>query len=762
MNKSKIISIIAMLIGISMLLSLPVDIDSSKTLGTMSDSVVAVKATQPVALDKVVDAGVLTTVKTYLGWFIIAIILITTISMIRVYLVKKKQGTQPNFGKTVKTDASGAIKVKSNYSMTYLFILLMLLFVMYHSWNSSRQQVIKESYTNFIARVSANQIKSVDFAQRDIYYTDSTGKDYVTIVPFDDPRLVERLVSSGIKVSSIKPSKWLSILSYVFPFILLIGFWMFFMRGMNSQNSKAFSFGKSRAKLHEGSKTKITFKDVAGVDEAKEELQEIVEFLKDPGKFQRLGGRIPRGVLLVGRPGTGKTLLAKAVSGEAGVPFFSISGSDFVEMFVGVGAARVRDLFAQAKKSSPCITFIDEIDAVGRHRGTGLGGGHDEREQTLNQLLVEMDGFEPNEAVIIIAATNRPDILDPALLRPGRFDRQVTVDLPDIKGRTEILRVHASRVPLGPDISFEIIARGTPGFSGADLANIVNEAALIAASKNKKHIEMRDFEEAKDKLILGKEKKSRVIPEEDKRLTAYHEIGHVLTSVFQDKTEPVHKVSIIPRGFTGGATHYLLTDKMGYSRTYLKQVLVSLMGRAAEEIVFDELTTGAGNDIERCSDIAQKMVCNWGMSEKIGPMTLGKEQGEVFLGKDIGTKDIHSNETSQLIDTEIRSIIMEAHQTAIDILKEHRALLDILAQELFEKETLGAIEIFDIILSQVGGDKLSIVQEKYNKAQELRIEFGAESSENINAKEIVADDESDAASEADDVTATKPEDGSDV
>ncbi len=390
---------------------------------------------------------------------------------------------------------------------------------------------------------------------------------------------------------------------------------------------------------------------------------------------------------MVGRTGTGKTLLAKAVSGEAGVPFFSISGSDFVEMFVGVGAARVRDLFEQAKKNSPCITFIDEIDAVGRHRGTGLGGGHDEREQTLNQLLVEMDGFEPNEAVIIIAATNRPDILDPALLRPGRFDRQVTVDLPDIKGRTEILKVHAAKVPLSENVLLELIARGTPGFSGADLANLVNEAALIAASKNKSQLEMQDFEEAKDKLILGKEKKSRVIPEEDKRLTAYHEIGHVLTSVFQEKTEPVHKVSIIPRGFTGGATHYLISDKTGYSRSYLKQMLVTLLGgRAAEEIVFGELTTGAGTALERCTDIAKKMVCAWGMSEKIGPMTIGKEQGEVFLGKELVSRDIYSDETSQMVDREIRETIMEAHLKAREILDSHSKLMEILAIELQEKE----------------------------------------------------------------------------
>jgi cell division protease FtsH len=399
-------------------------------------------------------------------------------------------------------------------------------------------------------------------------------------------------------------------------------------------------------------------------------------------------------------------------------------------MFVGVGAARVRDLFEQAKKNSPCITFIDEIDAVGRHRGTGLGGGHDEREQTLNQLLVEMDGFEPNEAVIIIAATNRPDILDPALLRPGRFDRQVTVDLPDIKGRTEILKVHAAKVPLSEDVHLELIARGTPGFSGADLANLVNEAALIAASKNKSNIQMQDFEEAKDKLTLGKKKKSRVIPEEDKRLTAYHEIGHVLTSIFQDLVEPVHKVSIIPRGFTGGATHYLQSDKTGYSRSYLKQFLVSLLGgRAAEEVVFGELTTGAGNDLERTTDIAKKMVCSWGMSDVIGPMTIGKEQGEVFLGKELTSSDMHSDETTRLVDSEIRNIISEAHSKAREILEKHRDLMDKMAQELQEKETLGTDEIFTLILNNLESEERKLVENKYERAKEMRFEHSVEEAE---------------------------------
>jgi cell division protease FtsH len=646
------------------------------------------------------------------------------ISAIRMYLVKrriKKEGG--NVQPRVPLDP-GMMKGKKNtVSLPLLILLIMISIVVFHTLSNPSEPVSKESYSNFMQRVGNRQVVQVQFTEKDILYADIAGKKYMSTLPFESPQLVDSLIAKGIKVNATKPSRWAWVLSSVFPILLLILFYVFFLRGMSNQNSKAFSFGKSKARLHEASKSGITFKDVAGVDEAKEELQEIVEFLKDPKKFQRLGGRIPRGVLLVGRPGTGKTLLAKAVSGEAGVPFFSISGSDFVEMFVGVGAARVRDLFEQAKKNAPCITFIDEIDAVGRHRGTGLGGGHDEREQTLNQLLVEMDGFEPNEAIIIIAATNRPDILDPALLRPGRFDRQVTVDLPDIKGRTEILKVHSAKVPLAEDVHLELISRGTPGFSGADLANLVNEAALIAASKNKTQIEMNDFEEAKDKLTLGKEKKSRVIAEEDKRLTAYHEIGHVLTSVFQEKTEPVHKVSIIPRGFTGGATHYLLSDKTGYSRSYLKQFLVTLLGgRAAEEIVFGELTTGAGNDLERCTDIAKKMVCTWGMSDKIGPMTIGKEQGEVFLGKEIGGRDIYSDETSQIVDSEIRSIIAEAHEQAKSILTTHKALMEVLAVELQEKETLGTDDIFQIILANMDAVDPELVNSKYRKALELRFE----------------------------------------
>ncbi|MDD2597199.1 MAG: ATP-dependent zinc metalloprotease FtsH [Candidatus Cloacimonetes bacterium] len=673
-----------------------------------------------------------------LQWFIYAIILISVVGLVRIWLVRRK-GNAPS--QTQIKDPKAPLPArKSFFSMPLVFILIMLAIVFWHTYSSSKDTVTKEGYSNFVARMHNGSLTSVQFTERDIIYADLSGKKYISSIPFDDARLVDSLLVRGIKVSTAKPPRWTALLSYALPFIVLIFFYVFLMRGMNSQNSKAFSFGKSKARLHEASKSKVTFKDVAGVDEAKEELQEIVEFLKDPAKFQRLGGRIPRGVLLVGRPGTGKTLLAKAVSGEAGVPFFSISGSDFVEMFVGVGAARVRDLFEKAKKNSPCITFIDEIDAVGRHRGTGLGGGHDEREQTLNQLLVEMDGFEPNEAVIIIAATNRPDILDPALLRPGRFDRQVTVDLPDIKGRTEILRVHAAKVPLCADVHLELIARGTPGFSGADLANLVNEAALIAASKGKSKIEMVDFEEAKDKLTLGKEKKSRVIPEDDKRLTAYHEIGHVLTSIFQDMVEPVHKVSIIPRGFTGGATHYLQSDKTGYSKSYLQQFLVTLLGgRAAEEVVFGELTTGAGNDLERTTDIAKKMVCAWGMSEKVGPMTIGKDQGEVYLGKEILSRDIYSDETSRMVDSEIRAIITDAHNKATDILNRHRPLLDKLSQVLQEKETLGTEDIFRLILEDLGDEDRAMVDKKFARAREMRFEHSQEESPEV-ATSVELDD----------------------
>ncbi len=697
--------------------------------GLWAQSVVDSLGTIPAKIPVVIDSF-----SSMLRWFIYAIILISAIGLIRIWMIKRKAdkngtGAVEPPKTPPKVDEKGRpvpIKKKSIFSMPFIFIIVLLGIVFWHTFSGNKEEVTKESFSNFMIRVNNGSVKEAQFSERDIVYVDLASKKYTTTIPFDDARLVDSLLVRGIKISTTKPPAWTGLISYAFTFILLIVFWIFIMRSMKGQNSKAFSFGKSKARLHEASRSKVSFKDVAGVDEAKEELQEIVEFLKNPKRFQSLGGRIPRGVLLIGRPGTGKTLLAKAVSGEAGVPFFSISGSDFVEMFVGVGAARVRDLFEQAKKNSPCITFIDEIDAVGRHRGSGLGGGHDEREQTLNQLLVEMDGFEPNEAVIIIAATNRPDILDPALLRPGRFDRQVTVDLPDIKGRTEILKVHAAKVPLADDVHLELIARGTPGFSGADLANLVNEAALIAASRNLSNIKMSCFEAAKDKLTLGIEKKSRVIPEEDKRLTAYHEIGHVITSIFLELVEPVHKVSIIPRGFTGGATHYLQSDKSGYSRSYLKQFMVTLLGgRSAEEVVFGELTTGAGNDLERTTDIAKKMVCSWGMSDVIGPMTIGKEQNEVFLGKDLATHDRHSDETSRLVDSEIRALVTEAHEKAKALLTKHRKILDIMAQELQEKETLNTDDIFPLILDNLDEEDREVVLAKYERAKEMRFEHSS-------------------------------------
>lgn len=676
-----------------------------------------------------------------LRWFIYFLVLLSIGSLIRIYLVKQRRkkhgkGSAPRGGKASgqekRHNAQGndpilSASPKPAFNFTWVFVIIMILFLIY-SWSARQQKADRKDYSEFVQDMQAGNIAKVQFTGRDITYTSQQDKRFQTIMPFENAALADTLVARGIKVETVHPAQWGRLIELLLPIALLVFLFMFFMRGMRNQNSQAFSFGRSKAKRHEGNKSSVTFKDVAGVDEAKEELQEIVEFLKDPRKFQRLGGRIPRGVLLVGRPGTGKTLLAKAVSGEAGVPFFSISGSDFVEMFVGVGAARVRDLFDQAKKSSPCIVFIDEIDAVGRHRGTGLGGGHDEREQTLNQLLVEMDGFEPNEAVIIIAATNRPDILDPALLRPGRFDRQVTVDLPDIKGRTQILAVHSAKVPLGENVHLELIARGTPGFSGADLANLVNEAALIAARHGKQSLEMSDFEEAKDKLVLGKEKRSRVIPERDKRMTAYHEIGHVLASVFQDKTEAVHKVSIIPRGFTAGATHFLQTDRTGYSRAYLEQMLVELLGgRAAEEVVFGELTTGAGNDLERVSYIAKKMVCSWGMSEALGPMTVGKEEGDVYLGKELISRSSYSDETARIVDNEIRVFINTAHQRALTIMSDHRELLDKLAEALFDKETLGTEDIFELILQHVDDNHREMVQKKFDKAMELRFEHSSHS-----------------------------------
>ena len=507
----------------------------------------------------------------------------------------------------------------------------------------------------------------------------------------------------GIDFTFEKDSnEWVNILVGFLPWILIIGVWILIMRKFQGQGGGSrgiFSFGKSKAKLISQSGTRITFKDVAGADEAKLELQEIIEFLKEPSKFQKLGGKIPRGVLLLGPPGTGKTLLARAVAGEAGVPFFSISGADFVEMFVGVGASRVRDLFEQGKKNAPCIIFIDEIDAVGRHRGAGLGGGHDEREQTLNQLLVEMDGFEQNSGVIIIAATNRPDVLDPALLRPGRFDRQVVVDRPDVKGREGVLKVHTRNIPLDFDVELEVLAKGTPGLAGAELANLVNEAALLAARKNKKKVQMIDFEEAKDKVMMGMERKSLIISEAEKKTTAYHEIGHVLVARMLPEADPVHKVTIIPRGRALGVTSYLpIDEKHTYSKEYLEAVITyALGGRAAEKIIFDHYTTGAGNDIEKATGIARKMVCEWGMSDKLGPLNYGAKEEEIFLGREIQRHKDYSEKTAEEIDEEIRKIVSTSMSRAEKILRDNIDVLHKLSKELLERESLDSSEIDTII-----------------------------------------------------------------
>ncbi len=516
-----------------------------------------------------------------------------------------------------------------------------------------------------------------------------------------DESLMKTLRDKGVVVKAKKPADN-SMLSMIFmwsPILILVVVWIIFMRQMQSGGNKALSFGKSRAKLTSAQGKKVTFKDVAGVEEAKEELQEIIEFLKEPQKFQKLGGKIPKGVLLMGPPGTGKTLLARAIAGEANVPFFSISGSDFVEMFVGVGASRVRDLFEQGKKNAPCIIFIDEIDAVGRHRGAGLGGGHDEREQTLNQLLVEMDGFETNEGVILIAATNRPDVLDPALLRPGRFDRQVIVGRPDVRGREEILRVHARKIPLSPDVSLSVLARATPGFSGADLANLVNEAALYAARKNRKAVLQDDFEIAKDKVLMGVERKSLIISDEEKEITAYHEAGHALVAFKVPYADPLHKVTIIPRGRALGVTMQLpVDDKHTYSREYLESTIAVLMGgRVSEELTFARMTTGAGNDIERVTELARKMVCEWGMSRAMGPLTFGKKEEQIFLGREIAQHRDYSEATAVEIDREVKAIVLEGYSTAKRIIEGNRDALRWIAAALLEREVLDGEQIAALV-----------------------------------------------------------------
>lgn len=531
--------------------------------------------------------------------------------------------------------------------------------------------------------------------------------EFTTLIPFEDPKLADELVKYNVKVVAKQKSGWGNIVINIVPWLLLIGIWIFFIRQMQSGQNKALGFGRSRAKVVLENKSPVTFDDVAGVEEAKQELEEVIEFLKEPRKFTRLGGRIPKGVLLLGPPGTGKTLMARAVAGEAKVPFISISGSNFVEMFVGVGASRVRDLFNQAKRNSPCIIFIDEIDAVGRLRGAGLGGGHDEREQTLNQLLVEMDGFEVNEGVILMAATNRPDILDPALLRPGRFDRVVVLDRPDVRGRLGILKVHTRKKPLNDDVDLEVLARGTPGFSGADLSNMINEAALLAARRNKQKITMSECEDAKDKIMMGVERKSLLISDDEKKLTAYHEAGHALVAKSLSGMDPIHKVTIIPRGMALGLTQALpIDERRTYSKTYCQNQLAFMLGgRAAEKIVLGDLSTGAGNDIEKATKLARKMVCEWGMSERLGPLTYGEKQEEIFLGREIGMHRDFSEATAREIDEEVKKIVEKAEARAVNIVKKNLNKLKNIAQALLEKEILTGGEIDKILKIKNGKNK---------------------------------------------------------
>jgi cell division protease FtsH len=576
-------------------------------------------------------------------------------------------------------------------------LIVILLFQLFQQNQSPRGEIV---FSDFLKKVETGEVREVTLKGNNVSGRLSDGSSFRTFTA-DYPDLVKSLKDRGVKID-VKPpetNSWLAIVLQWVPMLLFIGVWIFFMRQMQGGGAKALSFGKARARLISEKQNKVTFQDVAGVDEAKEELREIIEFLKDPPKFQKLGGKIPKGVLLVGPPGTGKTLLAKAIAGEANVPFFSISGSDFVEMFVGVGASRVRDLFEQGKKHAPCIIFMDEIDAVGRHRGAGLGGGHDEREQTLNQLLVEMDGFETNEGVILIAATNRPDVLDPALLRPGRFDRQVVVARPDVKGREEILKVHARRIPLGPKVDLKVLARGTPGFSGADLANLVNEAALLAARQDKKVVEMIDFENAKDKVLMGVERRSMIISETEKRTIAYHEAGHALVADLLPGADPLHKVTIIPRGRALGLTQQLpADDKYNYSRDYLvNRITILLGGRAAEEIVFQQQTTGAGDDLEKATEMARKMVCEWGMSDRMGPLTFGKGEEHIFLGREVARPKDFSEETAVLIDSEIKRIVVECATRARHMIESNLEKLHALARALLERESLDGEEIARIL-----------------------------------------------------------------
>ncbi|QGY40684.1 ATP-dependent zinc metalloprotease FtsH [Pseudodesulfovibrio cashew] len=580
-------------------------------------------------------------------------------------------------------------------------IIFILMVVLFNLFNQPPVPQDNPSYSEFLAMVDSGNVADVKIQGPKITGTKSSGEKFQVYTP-DDPKLIDTLIKKGVEVKAEPQddSPWyMTLLLSWFPMLLLIGVWIFFMRQMQGGGSGgrgAMSFGRSKARLINEETAKVTFDDVAGVDEAKEELSEVVDFLREPRKFTRLGGRIPKGVLLVGSPGTGKTLLARAVAGEAGVPFYTISGSDFVEMFVGVGASRVRDLFAQGKKNAPCLIFIDEIDAVGRQRGAGLGGGHDEREQTLNQLLVEMDGFESNEGVILVAATNRPDVLDPALLRPGRFDRQVVVPSPDLRGRERILQVHSRKTPLAPEVDLATIARGTPGFSGADLENLVNEAALQAAKMGKDQVSMSDFEEAKDKLMMGgRERRSMILSDDEKKTTAYHEAGHALVAKLLPGTDPVHKVSIIPRGRALGVTMQLPgEDRHNYSKNYLLNNMAVLMGgRCAEEVVLNQLTTGASNDIERATKTAHSMVCMWGMSDKLGPLSFGDNQEQVFLGKELIHDKNYGEETAKMIDSEVRRFVEGAYEKATQLLRDNLDALEAIAQALLERETITGADI---------------------------------------------------------------------
>jgi len=585
-------------------------------------------------------------------------------------------------------------------NLAFWAVIIIIMVLLFHLFNKPRQTASDKNYSEFMSAVENNRVQEVETMGRNLNWKNKEGKQFKTYAP-EDPEMIKILREKGVVIHAQRESdtSLLQIIVSWAPALLFIGILLFFMRQMQVGGGKALSFGKSKAKILTKEVHQVTFENVAGIEEAKNELEEIIAFLRDPKKFTKLGGRIPKGVLLIGAPGTGKTLLARAIAGEADVPFFSISGSDFVEMFVGVGASRVRDLFLQGKRNAPCIIFIDEIDAVGRHRGAGLGGGHDEREQTLNQLLVEMDGFESNEGVILIAATNRPDVLDPALLRPGRFDRQVVVPIPDVKGREEILKVHSQKTPLAEDVRLALLARGTPGFTGADLENLVNEAALLAARLEKDHVEMADFEQAKDKVLMGVERKSMIISLEERRITAFHEAGHTLVAKMIPGTDPIHKVTIIPRGRALGITQQLpIDEKHTYPKDYLlNNISVMMGGRAAEELVLNSQTTGAGNDIERSTEIARKMVCEWGMSEKLGPLSFGKKEEEIFLGREFAKHRDYSEETARVIDDEVKTIVTQGYEKAKEIINANVAILHKLANTLLEKEVLDGNQIETII-----------------------------------------------------------------